>query len=526
MPRVVSFLVNGSSVELVDNGDSLLDVLRDELGLIGTKDGCSPQGQCGCCTVLVDGEPRVACVTPARRVAGRAVVTIEGLAPEDRAQWGSALCRTGGSQCGFCTPGIIMRLESLTLRHEAATAESVRQALLAHLCRCTGWQTIIEAWEDREVTRHHARGMPEPDSGRDLEAAAERARLEGHAVQRIAPEVGLGHGGFAADTAPAGSLRAVVDESGRWFVAETLAEARRRAGKTQGRRTTADHVWPLQVPDGDWAATLRTTWVEPAYLETDASWCEPGGEPSSPLANGGGFGAKQRKGAPWSPVMEAARLLADEHGRAVLAVASREDTVRWGPKRPPVAGGVRADGTGVLRICSTPGVAATIALVAPGLVVEEVDVVGPATSNDLRGAGWVEALVLLSGASDEVGIVTAPNGARAWAEVTPTSIRVGVRCGRTLDHAVLRSYCVGASHMAYSWVTSEALSVDGDGEVHDLTIRSFGVLRAVDTPEIEIVVEPDDGPPINGSDAVFAAVAAATWRASGRPTEWPVGLLP
>jgi CO/xanthine dehydrogenase Mo-binding subunit len=90
-----------------------------------------------------------------------------------------------------------------------------------------------------------------------------------------------------------------------------------------------------------------------------------------------------------------------------------------------------------------------------------------------------------------------------------------------LDEVVLRSYCTGAAHMALGWVTSEALAVDADGEVHDLTIRSFGVLRAVDTPRIEIEIQPDDGEPVNGSDAVFAAVAAATWITQGCPPDWP-----
>ena len=75
--------------------------------------------------------------------------------------------------------------------------------------------------------------------------------------------------------------------------------------------------------------------------------------------------------------------------------------------------------------------------------------------------------------------------------------------------------------MALGWVTSEGLAVDADGTVHDLTIRSFGVLRAADTPPIDVEIEPDDGPPVNGSDAVFVAVAAAAWRALGFPERWP-----
>jgi CO/xanthine dehydrogenase Mo-binding subunit len=258
--------------------------------------------------------------------------------------------------------------------------------------------------------------------------------------------------------------------------------------------------------------------VEPAYLETDASWCEPGGEASSPLANGGAFGAKLDSVAP-----TAARALADEHGQAVLVVLSREDTVRLGAKRPPVSGGARADGTGVMRVVRTPGVVEAIAAVAPGLVVEEVDVPGPPTSLSIRAAGWAEAVVLLAGAGAIDGPVVSPDGATATAVVDDDGIHVSVRCGRPLDGTVLRSYCVGAAHMAWSWVTSEALSVDGGGIVHDLTVRSFGVVRATDTPPISVVIVEDDGEPVNGSDAVFAAVAAATWRHRGCPEELPTG---
>ena len=85
---------------------TLLEVLRDRLGVRSVKDGCSPQGQCGCCTVWVDGQARVSCVTPLSRVRGRHVTTVDGLAPEVAHRWSEALCATGGSQCGFCTPGI------------------------------------------------------------------------------------------------------------------------------------------------------------------------------------------------------------------------------------------------------------------------------------------------------------------------------------------------------------------------------------------------------------------------------------
>jgi len=126
-----------TDVEAVE-GESLLSVLRERLGIVSVKDGCAPQGQCGCCTVLVDGEPRVACVTPAVRVEGRSVTTVEGLAPDVRAALAASFVASGGSQCGFCTPGIVMRACGARVR-------DLDRALAAHLCRCTGWRTIYDA---------------------------------------------------------------------------------------------------------------------------------------------------------------------------------------------------------------------------------------------------------------------------------------------------------------------------------------------------------------------------------------------
>ena len=94
-------------------------------------------------------------------------------------------------------------------------------------------------------------------------------------------------GGFSSDTAPSNCLIAVPDSSGGWSLGENLTEARNRAQKIQGRRTTVNAVPPIELPPGDWDAVLKTNWVEPGYLETDSAWCEPGGEPSTPLANGG-----------------------------------------------------------------------------------------------------------------------------------------------------------------------------------------------------------------------------------------------
>jgi aerobic-type carbon monoxide dehydrogenase small subunit (CoxS/CutS family) len=537
----LALAVDGRDVEVPDDGGSLLDVLRERLGIRTVKDGCSPQGQCGCCTVLVDGQPRVACVTPARRVRGRSITTLDGLDAAERAAWGEAFCATGASQCGFCTPGIVMRLSALRARGTASDDHgAVEQGLLAHLCRCTGWRTILDAWSAHGVPAGTSAGPP----ARDLDAATRRATIEGRTPQRVDPEVPLGQGGFADDTAPPGALVAVPDGAGGWAVAESLADARAAAGKVQGRRTTAELHHPIDLPPGDWDVTLRTTWVEPAYLEIDASWCVPGGEPASPLANGGAFGGKLA-----TLVTGAARELADRHGRPVRVLLAREDAVRLGAKRPPIAAGVCADGSGVLRVARTGGIAGPIASVAPGLAVDQVDVPGPPTSLAPRAAGWAEALVVLAAAGVRVdaeaqvpGVLEAegasgrarvtvrsPDGAVARAEVVlgaegaGTRAGVAVSCGDPLDEVVLRSYCVGAAHMALGWVCSEGVAVDGVGEVHDLTIRSFGVLRAIDTPPVDVAIERSDDPPVNGSDAVFASVAAATWLAQGCPPAWPTG---
>ena len=544
----LSFTCNGEPVVVTPApGESLLSVLRERLGLRSAKDGCAPQGQCGCCTVWVDGSARVACVTPAARVAGRAVTTLEGLDSAVAESWADALVATGGSQCGFCTPGIVMRLAA---RADPTPPDrtTTDRALAAHLCRCTGWQTIVEAIEQRDV---HAPGV----AVRSLADAGRRAELEGGRAQIVDARVPLGAAGFAGDGAPNGALVAIplppecgagsVSAAGlQWIVAPTLREARAASAKVQGRRTTVAERAPIPLPDLPVGGVrLATGWVEPAYLEPDASWCEPGGEPASPLANGGAFGGKTASVAP-----VAARALADRLGTAVRTVFSREDVVRLGPKRPPMAASAVFD-RGRIEIVgrvARPGLPAfagpaiTAYDVEVGATWEGVDLAGPPVSNDLRGVGWAELAILVEGALDAAGVsrdelvrevrdravmldslVAAPGGARAGARVhidaasgACTGIEVRVAAGDPLDRVVLRSYAIGAAHMALGWVCTEGLAVDDDGVIHDLTIRSFQVLRAKDTPPIDVTVVDDPGPALpHGSDAVFAAVAAATWNA-------------
>jgi CO/xanthine dehydrogenase Mo-binding subunit len=259
----------------------------------------------------------------------------------------------------------------------------------------------------------------------------------------------------------------------------------------------------------------------------------PGGEPATPLANGGAFGGKLASGAP-----DAARRLAEETGRPVRALYTREDVVRLGPKRPPIAAGVRADGTGVLRVARTPGspdlapFRAAVAEAFPGLEVEEVDVPGPPVSPQVRAAGWAEAAVLRAafeatrradGAPDEGVTVRSTDGARATVRLgADGEVHVTVEAGEVLDEVVLRSYAVGAVHQGLGWVRSEGIAVEENGQVVDLTIRSFGIVPARDMPPVEVAVVEAGGPARRGGDAVFAATAAAAWLAAGLPGHWPL----
>src|SRR5262245_3639930 len=143
----VSFILNGGEVEVGDH-PHLLAALREELDVTSPKDGCSPSGQCGCCTVLVDGKPMIACSLALERVAGRAVTTLEGIDRAARDRFAGAFSATGALQCGFCTPGIVMRAKYLLDKDGAAlTRDKAARHLGGHLCRCSGYHSILDAVE-------------------------------------------------------------------------------------------------------------------------------------------------------------------------------------------------------------------------------------------------------------------------------------------------------------------------------------------------------------------------------------------
>ena len=124
---------------------TLLEVLREDMNLTGTKHGCE-LGECGACAVLVDGEPRLSCLTLALDCAGRSVETIEGLARGPRLHpLQAAFADFGGSQCGYCTPGVIMTAKALLDRNATPTRDEIKEATAGNLCRCTGYTKIVEA---------------------------------------------------------------------------------------------------------------------------------------------------------------------------------------------------------------------------------------------------------------------------------------------------------------------------------------------------------------------------------------------
>lgn len=142
----LEFTVNGRQVTVdASPMDRLLDVLREELGLIGTKEGCG-EGECGACTVLLDGEPVLSCLVPVFQCRGRDVQTVEGIAARDDArEFLSTFVDVGGVQCGACTPGIIVTAWKLIQEEPDAQIEEIRTALAGNLCRCTGYEGILRS---------------------------------------------------------------------------------------------------------------------------------------------------------------------------------------------------------------------------------------------------------------------------------------------------------------------------------------------------------------------------------------------
>ena len=146
MKALLNCTINGEELNvLADTRDTLLDLLRDRIGLTGTKEGCG-NGNCGTCTVLMDGAPVNACLILAAEVPGRAITTIEGLSAGGALHpLQQALVEHGGTQCGFCTPGIVLAAKALLDEIPLPSEAQIRRAIAGNLCRCTGYGKIVDA---------------------------------------------------------------------------------------------------------------------------------------------------------------------------------------------------------------------------------------------------------------------------------------------------------------------------------------------------------------------------------------------
>jgi aldehyde oxidoreductase len=211
-PVPVSFTLNGDDVEVGDH-PHLLSALREELDVTSPKDGCSPSGQCGCCTVLVDGKPMISCQVGLDRAAGRSVTTLEGVDPSERDRLAAAFAATGALQCGFCTPGIVMRAKYLLDKDgPELTRDKAARHLGGHLCRCTGYHSILDAVELLAsgtvpgadlVARQPLRDQEQPVDVRPGGVGSDSARYQ-------ATEMTLGDKPYIDDLRVPGMLHAAV----------------------------------------------------------------------------------------------------------------------------------------------------------------------------------------------------------------------------------------------------------------------------------------------------------------------------
>ncbi len=156
MKKNISFVLNGRQyTETVETTEVLVDFIRDRLGLTGTKVGCGI-GECGACTVLLDGEPVNACLVFAVTIEGKAVTTVEGLADKELTVLQKAFIEAGAVQCGYCTPGMLLSAKALLDKNPVPTEGEIRKAISGNLCRCTGYERIVRAVE--QAARSHENG--------------------------------------------------------------------------------------------------------------------------------------------------------------------------------------------------------------------------------------------------------------------------------------------------------------------------------------------------------------------------------
>ncbi len=309
----MQFTLNGRSVETeILEGDNLLDLLRDRFGLRSPKDGCAPEGSCGACTVLVDGRATVACTLDARRVAGRHVLTLEGLAPDVREAWADAFVAAGAVQCGYCTPGMVMRAEALVAQNPDPSNDEIAHALAGNLCRCTGYASVIEAVRRAAALRRAPSSSPTGGDGTEAEPwTAPRLRVGEPTPTCSGRRLVLGEQLFVRDMTVPGMLHGALRFSEHARAVVRRIDTRRArevpgvvlvatAADVPGRRyqglLTAD--WPVLVAEGEQvrcvgdvlaAVAAETRWAAreaAALVEVDYEVLEPLTTPEAALAAG------------------------------------------------------------------------------------------------------------------------------------------------------------------------------------------------------------------------------------------------
>jgi xanthine dehydrogenase molybdenum-binding subunit len=221
----VTFNLNGKQTTVsYEPGMHFLEVLREKCGITSAKDGCAPQGYCGCCTILVDGRPVLSCLRKPEQMEGREVVTLEGIPEETRRLLAQAFVQEGAIQCGYCTPGILVRACSLLEQGCAQDRQAVASALSGHLCRCTGYGRIIDAIQTAAEAKEIGGRFPDPSRRSTprhadffgeqfgLSRAPAFSRKNGghgvgeHAARYRGPELALGEKPFVADLCVDGML--------------------------------------------------------------------------------------------------------------------------------------------------------------------------------------------------------------------------------------------------------------------------------------------------------------------------------
>jgi xanthine dehydrogenase molybdenum-binding subunit len=246
----IGFTLNGTPVAVRADHPHLLAALREELDVTSPKDGCSPSGQCGCCTVLVEGKAVVACQQSLAKVEGRSITTLEGFADEERQRFADAFAACGGLQCGFCIPGIVVRAKALIDKRGAdLTRADMARHLGAHLCRCTGYVKVLDAVEAVALGKDL---VPSPPGG----VGTNGAKYE-------AAELALGDRGYVDDLRLPGLLHAALrlTDHARADIRRIDVDSARCAPGVVGVFTAADipgalrvgiiHAdWPVMIPEG------------------------------------------------------------------------------------------------------------------------------------------------------------------------------------------------------------------------------------------------------------------------------------